>query len=88
MGSQHRDPRISLLVFLRSNKIIVYDRAVQNTKLRYFCKARCTLFSLAISNFLEKLGENYIKSPRSTDQAENTNAFRDLQNPPVWGSSG
>ena len=44
---------------------MVYDRTVQNTKLRYFCKARCALFSLAISNFLEKLGENYIKSPRS-----------------------
>lgn len=42
---------------------MVYDRTVQNTKLRYFCKARCALFSLAISNFLEKLGENYIKSP-------------------------
>lgn len=42
---------------------MVYDRAVQNTKLRYFCKARCALFSLAISNFLEKLGENYMKSP-------------------------
>ena len=42
---------------------MVYDRAIQNAKLRYFCKARCALFSLAISNFLEKLGENYIRSP-------------------------
>lgn len=28
-----------------------------------FVKARCALFSLAILNFLEKLGENYIRCP-------------------------
>lgn len=72
---RHRDPRISLLVFLRSNKIMVYDRAVQNTKLRYFCKARCALFSLAISNFLEKLGENYIKSPAPGRKYERIQGF-------------